>query len=293
MANGIFSNTTNRLPQDRPALKTIKTFIKRVQSFKTVTCFLSSPVHSVCCVRLLSLLQFLCGRSAMLPGYGFSPFPDFQPHLHSFRCRGEMHSMWIPGPGESQGLSESQEGRRLLHPCNHKHVAVCQQETLAFIELQPAASKLNGFGSQRQNVISDAQRNTDSLPLNGLSQMLNELNTMGCPRTDSEQEISLNVSPCSADDGEHCQKETRTSSQEQTEKPQMVTTLCRPLHAALSLPLSFPLSSLYTNRDSWESQGPSSPSSPECSDCQGPDSCQPQRRASQRSLREKSIRELT
>ncbi|XP_037540276.1 rho guanine nucleotide exchange factor 19 [Nematolebias whitei] len=228
----------------------------------------------------------------MLPGYGFSPFPDFQPHLHSFRCRGEMHSMWIPGPGESQGLSESQEGRRLLHPCHHKHVAVCQQETLAFIELQPAASKLNGFGSQRQNVILDAQRNTDSLPLNGLSQTLNEINTMqkGCPRTDSEKEISLNISPCSADDGEHCQKETRTSLQEQTEMPQTVTTLCRPLHAALSLPLSFPLSSLYTNRDSWESQGPGSPSSPECSDCQGPDSCQPQRRASQRSLREKSIR---
>lgn len=244
-----------------------------------------------------SLLQFLCGRSAMLPGYGFSPFPDFQSHLHSFRCRGEMHSMWIPGPGESQGLSESQEGRRLLHPCRHKHVAVCQQETLAFIELQtPAASKLNGFSSPRQNVILDAQRNTDSLPLNGLRQTLNEINTMqkGCPRTDREQEITLNVSPCSADDGEHvCQKERRTSLQEQTEKPQTVTTLCRPLHAALSLPLSFPLSSLYTNRDSWESQGPGSPSSPECSDCQGPDPCQPQRRTSQKSLREKSIRELT
>lgn len=226
----------------------------------------------------------------MLPGYGFSPFPDFQPHLYSFRCRGEMHSMWIPGPGESQGLNESQEGRPLLRRCHHKHVAVCQQETLAFIELQPpAASKLSGFGSQRQNTISDAQLTADSLPLNGFRQ--NELNNMqkGCPRTDTEHEISLNFSSCTTDDGGHvCQSETRTSSQEQIE-----TTLCRPLHSALSLPLSFPLSSLYTNRDSWESQGPGSPSSPECTDCQGQDSCQPQRRTSQGSLREKSIRELT
>lgn len=208
-----------------------------------------------------------------------------------------MHSMWIPGPGESQGLNESREGRPLLRHCCHKHVAVCQQETLAFIELQPAAtSKLSGFGSQGQNAISDAQHRADSLPQNGFRRTLNEINNMqeGCPRTDAEHEISLNFSSCTTDDGGLvCQNETKTSPQEQTEKTQTLTTLCRPLHSALSLPLSFPLSSLYTNRDSWESRGPGSPSSPECTDCRGPDSCQPQRRISQGSLREKSIRELT
>nr|XP_054601725.1 LOW QUALITY PROTEIN: rho guanine nucleotide exchange factor 19 [Nothobranchius furzeri] len=239
------------------------------------------------------LMKLPCGCSAMHPGYGLSPFPDFQPHLRSFRCRGETHSMWIPGPGESQGLSESQESQPLLHPCHHKHVAVCQQETLAFIELQATATpKSNCFGSQRKNLISDAKHLVDSVSLNRVSQTLNELNDMQkiCHRRD-ELENSLN-SPIETMDQKEivCQNGTRTSLQEQPKKPHMVTTVCRPLHAALSLPLSLPLSSLYTNRDSWESQGPGSPSSPECPENQGPDACQPQRRASQGSLREKSIR---
>uniref|UniRef100_A0A8D3A801 Rho guanine nucleotide exchange factor (GEF) 19 n=1 Tax=Scophthalmus maximus TaxID=52904 RepID=A0A8D3A801_SCOMX len=103
----------------------------------------------------------------MLPGYGFSPFPDFQPHLHAFRCRGESPSMWIPGSGESQAPSEALEERPLLHPCHHKHVAVCQEETLAFIELQPPVTpKLNGHSAQRPTVIPDAQCVTHSRPLN-------------------------------------------------------------------------------------------------------------------------------
>uniref|UniRef100_A0A3P8SP63 Rho guanine nucleotide exchange factor 19 n=1 Tax=Amphiprion percula TaxID=161767 RepID=A0A3P8SP63_AMPPE len=232
----------------------------------------------------------------MLPGYGFSPFPDFQPHLSAFRCRGESPSMWIPGSGESQGLSEAQENRPLLHPCRHKHVAVCQQETLAFIELQPPPTpKLNSFVSPRPTVIPDAQCMTHSLPLNGLRHTLNELNDMqnGCHRTDSEHETNLNLNsfPHAAGVSElECQNGTRTSLQEQIEKPRTVTAVCCPLHAALSLPLSFPLSSLYTNPDSWESQVLCSPSSPECPEFPGPDSCQPQRRTSQGSLKEKSIR---
>ncbi|XP_028266317.1 rho guanine nucleotide exchange factor 19 [Parambassis ranga] len=229
----------------------------------------------------------------MLPGYGFSTFPDFQPHLHAFRCRGDSSSMWIQGSGESQEGSEVQEDRPLLH---HKHVAVCQQETLAFIELQPpAAQKLNGFGSQRPTVIPDAQCTTRSVPLNGFRHTLNELNNIqsSCRRTDSEDETHLNLNSYTqtTGDGEvESQNGLRTSLQEQTKKPRTVTTVCRPLHAALSLPLSLPLSSLYTNRDSWESQVPCSPSSPECPGFQSPEACQPQRRTSQGSLKEKSIR---
>lgn len=232
----------------------------------------------------------------MLPGYGFSPFPDFQPHLHAFRCRGESPSMWIPGSGESQALSEAREDRPLLHPCHHKHIAVCQQETLAFIELQPPVTpKINGLGSPRPTVIPDTQCTTHSLSLNGFRNTLNELNDMqnGCHRTDNEHETTfgLNSHTPAGDDEVECHYGIRTSSQEQTEKPRTVTTVCRPLHAALSLPLSLPLSSLYANRDSWESQLPCSPSSPEGPGFQSPDSCQPQRRTSQGSLKEKSIRE--
>ncbi|XP_054465890.1 rho guanine nucleotide exchange factor 19 [Anoplopoma fimbria] len=224
----------------------------------------------------------------MLPGYGFSPFPDFQPHLHAFRCRGESPSMWIAGSGESQAPSEAQEDRPLLHPCHHKHVAVCQQETLAFIELQPPVTpKLNGLSSARPHVIPETQCTTHSLPLNSFTHTLNELNDMqnGCHRTDNEHQTTLNLNSYTpvGDCELECHNGIRTSLHEQTEKPHAVTTVCRPLHAALSLPLPFPLSSLYTNRDSWESRLPCSPSSPE-------DSCQLQRRTSQGSLKEKSIR---
>lgn len=210
------------------------------------------------------LLQIPCFLSAMLPGYGFSPFPDFQPHLHTFRCRAETPSMWIPGSAESQTLSEAQEDRPLLHPCHHKHVAVCQQETLAFIELQPPVTpKLNGLGSSRPAVPE----------VNGFRHTLNELQN-GCCRTDGEHEAELDLDCESVGGAElECHNSIRT------EKPPAVTTVCRPLHAALSLPLSFPLSSLYSY------EPPPSPSSHE-----GPDSCQPQRRTSQGSVK-KSIRE--
>lgn len=206
--------------------------------------------------------------------------------------------MWIPGSGESQTLSEVQEDRPLIHTYHHKHVAVCQQETLAFIELQPPVTpKLNGLGSQRASVIPDSQCTSHCPPVNGFRHALNERNDMqnSCHRTDYEYETMLNLNchqtPAGESEGE-CHDGIRTSLQEPSEKPQTVTTVCRPLHAALSLPLSFPLSSLYTNRDSWESQLPCSSSSPEDTGFQSPDSCQPQRRTSQCSLKEKSIREL-
>ncbi|XP_038154435.1 rho guanine nucleotide exchange factor 19 isoform X1 [Cyprinodon tularosa] len=226
----------------------------------------------------------------MLPGYGFSHFPDFHPHLHAFRCRGESPSMWIPSSAESQGSSESREGRPLLHPIHHKHVAVCQEETLAFIELQqPAPSKLNNLGCQRQSSVSDLH----SQSFNRLRQTLNELNDVqkGSHNTDNEHRLNVNSSSHGENEVEVVwQNGTSTSRQDQSEKPRAITTVCRPLHAALSLPLSLPLSSLYSNRDSLDSQVPYSSSSPECTDFQGLDTCQPQRRTSQGSLKQKSIR---
>lgn len=205
--------------------------------------------------------------------------------------------MWIPASGESQDLTEAQDNRPLLHPCHHKHVAVCQQETLAFIEL-PVTPKLNGLGSPRPNVIPETQCTTNSQPLNGFKHTINELNDIqnGChnSNTDNDHETNSNWNSytCASDSEVECHDGVRTSLQEQTEKPCTVTTICRPLHAALSLPLSFPLSSLYTNRDSWDSQLPCSPSSPEGPGFQSPD-CQPQRRTSQGSLKQKSIRECS
>lgn len=199
--------------------------------------------------------------------------------------------MWIDGSGESQTLSEPHEGRPLLHPCHHKHIAVCQQETLAFIDLQPPVTpKVSGLGSPRP----DTRCTECPLTLNGFRQTLNELNDMqnGCHGTDDGHETALTLnSQTSPDDGElECSDGIRTSLREQTEKPRAVTTICRPLHAALSIPLLVPLSSQNTNTDSWESQLPCSSSSPEGPGCQSPD-CQPQRRTSQGSLKEKSIRE--
>lgn len=232
----------------------------------------------------------------MLPGYGFSPFPDFQPHL---RCRGESASMWIPSTGDSPALSESKDDRRLPFPCHHKHVAVCQQETLSFIELQPPASpKLNGLVSTRPTALPDARFATEPLTLNGVTQAINELNDAqnGCHGTEGEDETpsATICSLASASDGELQGLDAiGVCSQEQRERPVAVTTVCRPLHAALSLPLTLPLSALCTNRDSWESQSPCSPSPPEGPGIQSLYSGQPQRRTSQGSLKEKSIRKFT
>lgn len=230
----------------------------------------------------------------MLPGYGFSPFPDFQPHL---RCRGESASMWIPSSGDS--LSESKDDRRLPFPCHHKHVAVCQQETLSFIELQPPASpKLNGLASPRPTTLPDARFATQPLTLNGFRQALNELNDAqnGCHGTEGEDETpSVTICPlASATDGELQSSDAYTTcSQEQSERPVEVTTVCRPLHSAFSLPLTLPHSALYTDRDSWESQSPCSPSPPEEPVVQSLYPSQPQRRTSHGSLKEKSIRKFT
>lgn len=229
----------------------------------------------------------------MLPGYGLSALPDFQPHLQAFGCR-DLSRMWIPGSGDPQSQSEGPEDRPLLRSCHHKHVAVCQQETLAFIELQPAAMpKLNRLSPPRT--------------LNGFKHSVNGLKEWQNGKTYSEQTTVLPqtntelhfVSPseltpteplCVDDDpsGDDATPVPELSTvpelspvMEETDRPRVVTTVCRPLHSALSLPLSVPLSSLYSSH-CWDGPAPSSPDAPE--------PCTPVRRTSQGSLKEKSMR---
>uniref|UniRef100_A0A8C7U6N6 Rho guanine nucleotide exchange factor (GEF) 19 n=1 Tax=Oncorhynchus mykiss TaxID=8022 RepID=A0A8C7U6N6_ONCMY len=226
----------------------------------------------------------------MLPGYGFFPLPDFQPHLHAFRFRGKSPIMWIPVSGESQALSEAPDDMPLLRQCHHKHIAVCQQETLTFIELQPPVTpSVKGWGSPT----ADTQR-FSQLSLNHPKHRSEA--QIGSGRsdyyTDSNTDLSLDSPTLGGEVELVIQEDIRTNPpvQEQYERPMTVSSVFLPLHAALSLPLSLPLSSLYRDTDSWDSQPPGSPSSPELPWLQSPDTCRPQRRSSQSSLREKSIR---
>lgn len=220
----------------------------------------------------------------MLPGYGFSPLPDFQPHLHAFRCRGECPSMWFPVSDESQALSEARDDRPLLRQCQHNHIAVCQQE------LQPPVTPSdNGHGSPT----ADAQHSTP-LPLNHRKHTRTEAENGGW-RSNPDQDTDTDLSSDSqmlGDDVELFIREDRTDppGQEKCERPMVVSTVFRPLHTALSLPLFLPLSSLYRDTDYCNSQPPGSPSSHEPPELQTPDTCRPQRRTSQGSLKEKSIR---
>ncbi|XP_054651782.1 rho guanine nucleotide exchange factor 19 isoform X2 [Dunckerocampus dactyliophorus] len=225
----------------------------------------------------------------MLPRDGLAPFPDFQPHCHALHSRGESPSMWMPGPGKSAVVtSEAKDNGPLLHSCHHKHVAVCQQETLTIIDLQQSEpTELNGHSSPRTGIL-DSQYTTYATPLNSLRLSQSELIDLpqGCHETANEDETLLT----SILGDIESQSGLRTSLHEQTEGPQSVTTVYHSLQTSLSLPLAFPLSSLYTNRDSWDFQIPCSPSPPEGPEFQSRDSYQLHRRTSQGSLKEKSIR---
>ncbi|XP_059913400.1 rho guanine nucleotide exchange factor 19 [Gadus macrocephalus] len=228
----------------------------------------------------------------MLPGYGFSPLPDFQLHINAFHCRGENPSMWIPGSGDPQALSEGRDGRPLLRPCHHKHVAVCRQETLAFIELQHTLTTTLhsplGIARPTGDTQDTTPLSTTLAPLNGLKRSLLDLRSdrAGC---------TLGSTPPECGDKSHGRTRAVTETEGETERPLAGTRVHRPLQTALSLPVSVPLSSFCTVPGRpLERRLTSSPSSPvsatEVSGCQNPDSSQPQRRLSQGSLREKSIR---
>ncbi|KAJ3589216.1 hypothetical protein NHX12_010063 [Muraenolepis orangiensis] len=215
----------------------------------------------------------------MLPGYGFWPLPDFQHHIKAFHCRGETPSMWIPGSGDSQALSEiDRDGGALLGPCHRKHVAVCRQETLAFIELRAPLATPEPYGGLDGAPRDAGTLSPSSSPLHGFNPCLSELQDGGPWNS---------VVPKRGDEAEG-----RTSlAEDEAERPLAITTVCRPLHAALSLPLSLPLSSFYTDTGNLcESGVPSSSSSPSSPSSTPEGSSQPQRRTSQGSLKEKSIR---
>ncbi|XP_077433902.1 rho guanine nucleotide exchange factor 19 isoform X1 [Vanacampus margaritifer] len=226
----------------------------------------------------------------MLPGYGLAPFPDFQPHHHALHCRGDDPSMWLPGPGKSTALiSGHQDDEPLPRPCHHTHVAVCQQESLTFIDLQPPANaKLNGH-----DLTCGKQCATYAPPLDSFKHSQSELidwakSYLG---TDKEDE-AVTSNSCHTRTGDiECPSGHRTFSLGQTDGgTQSATSAYRPQHIPQSLPLAFPLSSRYTHTDSWDSQIPCSPSPPEGPEFPNLDSYHPQRRTSQGSLKEKSIR---
>lgn len=210
----------------------------------------------------------------MLPGYGFSPLPDFQPHLHAFCCRGESSAMWIPGSPESQALNNSQENRPLLR----QHIAVCQQETLAFIDLQQP--KTNGFCS------SSSLGRRSSLPCtSGL--LHNRPSSNYCQNGETHANTAYVKLGQDGHDVEEVQDKIRApcvdSLKTDSEKlfPQ-----CSPKD------LFLPLSPMFVsrNRDSVDSQQPSSPCSSASSELQSHDQFCLQRRTSQGSSKEKSIR---
>ncbi|XP_060751102.1 rho guanine nucleotide exchange factor 19 isoform X2 [Tachysurus vachellii] len=210
----------------------------------------------------------------MLPGYGFSPLPDFQPHLHTFCCRGESSAMWIPGSPESQALNNSQENRPLL--C--QHIAVCQQETLAFIDLpQP---KTNGFCSS-----SPLGRCSSSPCFSGSPHKGSSSNFCQNGETHASiDHINLSqdrhdVEDVQDDISAPCVDTLKTDSEKIL--PQCTTK-----------DLFLPLSPMFVsrNRDSVDFQQPSSPCSSASSEKQSHDQFCLQRRTSQGSSKEKSIR---
>ncbi|TRZ02464.1 hypothetical protein DNTS_030290 [Danionella cerebrum] len=209
----------------------------------------------------------------MLPGYGFSPLLHFQPHLQAFHCRGESSDMWFPSSVETKALSDPREHRPLLR--QHKHVAVCQQETLAFLDFQETS--VNGFqvhttelGSS--TVCSEPVRRTSSDP-SGFA-------TLGSTEAALDSLLSEDVN---YGEVEQDQSWTLTPDLPNSKNPSPgFKTLDR---KDLFLPLS-----IYApgDRDSLESQELSSPSSP--LDVQSPEAFRPQRRTSLGSIKEKSIR---
>ncbi|XP_077472127.1 rho guanine nucleotide exchange factor 19 isoform X2 [Stigmatopora argus] len=220
----------------------------------------------------------------MIPWYG-ALFRDFQPHRHTLHCRGDGLSMWLPGPGESVDvISEPQDDKLHPQPCHHKHVAVCQQETLAFIELQsPDSAKLNGHNPSREQHCA-----THAPALDTLKNSQNELNDLAqsyLGTCKNDELLISNVCLTSVDD-----VECPSTLEKMDGGAQNIASVFRPHHVPLSLPLALPLSTLQANRDSWDSQIHCSPSPPEAPEFQSLDLYLLQRRTSQSSFKEKSIR---
>ncbi|TSR39554.1 Rho guanine nucleotide exchange factor 19 [Bagarius yarrelli] len=212
----------------------------------------------------------------MLPGYGFSPLFDFQPHLHTFCCRGESSAMWIPGSPESQALNNSQENRPLLR----QHIAVCQQETLAFIDLQQP--KTNGFSSTSSlGRYSSSPCSPESPHIGSSSSYCKNgethasLDHVKLDEDGLDQDVEEDQNNISAP----CADSLKTDSGQRLPR-------CTPKD------LFLPLSPLFvsSNRDSVDSEQLSSAFSSAYSEQQSHEQFRLQRRTSQGSTKEKSIR---
>lgn len=182
--------------------------------------------------------------------------------------------MWIPGSPESQALSNSQENRPLLR----QHIAVCQQETLAFIDLQQPTT--NGFCSS-----SSLGRRT-SLPCSSGSSYNGP--SLNCGQNGDTRASTANVKHGQdGQDVEDFQDNITAPCVDSLKKDSEKLLLqCTPKD------LFLPLSPMFvpSNRDSVDSQQPSSPYSLDSSELQCHDHFHLQRRASQGSSKEKSIR---
>lgn len=232
------------------------------------------------CLSFYPHMQLPCSVSAMLPGYGFPPLPDFQPHLHAFHCRGESSDMWIPGSSEPQALSEPREGRPLLRQHHHQHIAVCQQETLTFIDLPQADT--NGFLASLDpacSVTCSRQAKNSKGLAAGLCRKSSSSSSSDAA-TDTEPYLEGSDSGL---DVQNNHMETSHRDKSDAESPVLDF-----LRAPVSLFL--PLTPFPGTGDPLEPLQPGSPSSPAGSE--GLDMWRPHRRLSQSTVKEKSIRKF-
>ncbi|KAJ8401275.1 hypothetical protein AAFF_G00385060 [Aldrovandia affinis] len=221
------------------------------------------------------LYELQCVTLVMLPGYGCPPLPDFQPHIHAFRCRGESPTMWIPGSPESQALSEARKDRPFPRRPHH-HIAVCKQETLTFTELpQPTTNGLSSSPPLDEHCLicaADpgplAQAGSGAPPLGvGLGPLV---------ALDAERDPEESEGPGVPDPSRTGRQDVRsTDTVPPSPQPRI----------PLSLPLSLPLSTS-PDRDLLHCQRSSSLDSGVLS----PEPCSPQRRTSYGDIKEKSIR---
>lgn len=182
--------------------------------------------------------------------------------------------MWIPGSPESQALSNCQENRPLLR----QHIAVCQQETLAFIDLQQP--KTNGFCSSSSLGRRSSSPCSSGSPHNGPSSNC-------CQNGETNASIAHVKLVQDGHDVEEVQDNITTTCVDPLKTDnEKILPQCTPKD------LFLPLSPMFVsrNRDSVDSQMPSLSCSSENSEQQSRDQFRLQRRASQGSSREKSIR---
>jgi len=182
--------------------------------------------------------------------------------------------MWFPGSVEAQALSDSREGRPLLR--QHQHIAVCQQETLAFIDLQQPS--VNGFQS---HTLENRSSSFCSKPVRCNGSGPSDFPKNGSTDTTLDNYLTQDSNNVGVAQ-DQMWKPTTGLPETVYENPEPEVKGLR------SRDLFLPLSPCAPgDRNSFESQQLSSPSSP--LEFQSLDPFRPQRRTSLGSLKEKSI----